>query len=137
MDGPSPQLFQLVDGITAQLIAQQSGGPAGALPRLAAMTTDSLGALKAYLEAERHFRAWQPDSCIQAAQRAVRIDSSFALAHYRLATVLMWTDWPHAGEAVDRALRHAQGLSQARSPAHRGLGRVAPRPDRGGGEYLP
>ena len=112
VDGGSPQLFQLVDGLTAQLIAQHSGGPVGALSRLAALTTDSLTALKAYLEAERHFRAWQPDSCIEAAQRAVRIDSSFALAHYRLATVLMWTDWPHAGEVVDRALRHAQGLSQ-------------------------
>jgi tetratricopeptide (TPR) repeat protein len=112
VDGRSPQLFQLVDGITAQLIAQQSGGPAGALPRLAAVTTDSLGALKAYLEAERHFRAWRLDSCIQAAQRAVRIDSSFALAHYRLATALMWTGEPYARAAADQALRHSHGLSQ-------------------------
>jgi tetratricopeptide (TPR) repeat protein len=112
VDGRSPQLFQLVDGLTAQLIAQQSGGPAGALPRLAALTTDSLGALKAYLEAERHYRAWRLDSCIEAAQRAVRIDSSFALAHYRLATALIVTEPAQAGAAVDRALRHGQGLSQ-------------------------
>ena len=56
------RLFQLVDGLAAQLIARQSGGPVGALSRLAALTTDSLAALKAYLEGERHFRAWRDDS---------------------------------------------------------------------------
>jgi DNA-binding SARP family transcriptional activator/TolB-like protein len=111
VDGQSPQLFQLVDRLTTQLIAQRSGGPAGALPRLAALTTDSLAALKAYLEAERHFRAWRLDSSIQAAERAVRIDSSFALAYYRLATALLWTDGRNAGEAVDRSLRHGRDLS--------------------------
>jgi serine/threonine-protein kinase len=111
VDGRSPQLFQLVDGLTAQLIAQQSGGPTGALSRLAALTTDSLAALKAYLEGERHYRAWRGgDSAITALERAVRIDSSFALAHYRLATALLWTDG-RAGEAVDRALRHGHRLS--------------------------
>jgi tetratricopeptide (TPR) repeat protein len=111
VDGQSPQLFRLVDRLTTQLIAQRSGGPAGVLPRLAALTTDSLAALKAYLEAERHFRAWRLDSSIQAAERAVRIDSSFALAHYRLATALLWTDGRNAGAAADRALRHGQDLS--------------------------
>jgi DNA-binding SARP family transcriptional activator/TolB-like protein len=112
VDGRSPQLFQLVDGLTAQLIAQLSGGPAGALSRLAVLTTDSLAALKAYLEAERHFRSRRLDSSIQASQRALRIDSSFALAHYRLATALMWTEGREAGEAVDRALRHGHELSR-------------------------
>jgi TolB-like protein len=110
-EGPSPRLFQLVDRITTQLIAQRSGGPTGALSRLAALTTDSLAALKAYLEAERHFRAWQLDSSIQASQRALRIDSSFALAHYRLATALLWTDGRDAGKAVDRALRYGHDLN--------------------------
>ncbi len=112
VDGGSRQLFQLVDGLTAQLIAQQSGGPVGALSRLAALTTDSLTALKAYLEAERHFRAWRLDSCIQAAERATRIDSTFALAHYRMGTEILWTRGrAPAVEALDRALRHGRRLS--------------------------
>ena len=111
VDGLSSQLFQLVDGLTAQLIAQQNGGPVGALSRLAALTTDSLAALKAYLDAERHFRAWDLDSSIPALEHAIRIDSSFALAHYRMATAVMWTDRQHATEAVDRALRHSRRLS--------------------------
>jgi DNA-binding SARP family transcriptional activator/TolB-like protein len=111
VDGPSTQLFQLVDGLTGQLIAEQSGGPAGALSRLAALTTDSLSALKAYLEAERHFRAWRLDSSISALKRAIRIDSSFALAHYRMATAVLRTDPQHAAQAVDRALRYGHRLS--------------------------
>jgi tetratricopeptide (TPR) repeat protein len=112
VDGPSTQLFQLVDGLTAQLIARQSGSPAAALSRLAALTTDSLAALKTYLEAERHFRAWRTDSAVQALERAIRIDSTFALAHYRMATEVRWTRGrTHAVEAVDRALRHGHRLS--------------------------
>ncbi|HEX6105421.1 MAG TPA: BTAD domain-containing putative transcriptional regulator [Gemmatimonadales bacterium] len=117
--GPSTQLFHLVDGLTAQLIAQQSGGPAGSLSRLAALTTDSLAALKAYLEGERYFRAGQADSCLRILERAVRIDSSFALAHYRLATAV-WKFRPVplpapalAREALDRALRHSDRLSDS------------------------
>jgi DNA-binding SARP family transcriptional activator/TolB-like protein len=111
VEGRLSQLFQLVDGLTAQLIARQSGSPAGALSRLAALTTDSLSALKAYLEAERHFRAWQLDSTISALGRAIRIDSTFALAHYRLATAIVWTDRQGAGGALDRAQRYSQRLS--------------------------
>jgi tetratricopeptide (TPR) repeat protein/TolB-like protein len=112
VDGGSRRLFQLVDGLTAQLIAQQSGGPVGALSRLAALTTDSLAALKAYLEGERHFRAWRDDSAVQALERAIRIDSTFALAYYRMATEVRWTRGrTRAVEAVDRALRHGHRLS--------------------------
>jgi tetratricopeptide (TPR) repeat protein len=112
VDGPSTQLFQLVDGLTAQLIARQSGSPAAALSRLAALTTDSLAALKAYLEAERHFRTWRDDSAVQALERAIRIDSTFALAHYRMATEVRFTRGrTDAVEAVDRALRHGHRLS--------------------------
>lgn len=112
VQGAPTQLFQLVDELTSKLIAGRSGGPSASLSRLAALTTDSLAALKAYLEGERHFRAGRQDSTIQALERAIRIDSSFALAHYRMATAAMWTNRrPRAGEAVDRALRVAHRLS--------------------------
>jgi serine/threonine-protein kinase len=114
VDGPSSQLFRLVDELTAQLIAQQSGGAATSLSRLAALTTDSLAALKAYLDGERHFRALRIDSSLFAFERAIRIDSSFALAHYRLATAAASgydRPRPLANEAVERALRMAHRLS--------------------------
>ena len=112
VQGAPTQLFQLVDGLTAKLIAGRSGGPGAGLIRLAALTTDSLAALKAYLEGERHFRAGRQDSTILALERAIRIDSAFALAHYRMASAAMWTARrPRATEAADRALRLAYRLS--------------------------
>ncbi|HZA97924.1 MAG TPA: BTAD domain-containing putative transcriptional regulator, partial [Gemmatimonadales bacterium] len=112
VQGAPRQLFQLLDELTAQLIAGRSGGPAASLTRLAALTTDSLRALKAYLEGERQFRNGQADSAVQTLDRAIRIDSSFALAHYRMATAVMWTNLrPRASEAADRALRLAHRLS--------------------------
>ena len=112
--GPSTQLFQLVDELTAQLIARRIDGPAARLSRLAALTTDSLAALKAYLEGERHYRAGQTALAVEALNRAIRIDSSFALASYRLASVAVRR---HQGfgarEAVDRALRHSQRLGDS------------------------
>jgi DNA-binding SARP family transcriptional activator/tetratricopeptide (TPR) repeat protein len=112
VQGAASQLFQLVDGLTARLIAGRSGGPGSALTRLAALTTDSLAALKAYLEGERQFRAGRMDSTVQTFQRAIKVDSSFALAHYRLATAAMWADRrPLSRQAVERALRFGSRLS--------------------------
>ncbi len=112
VQGAPEQLFQLVDELTAQLIAGRSGEPSASLTRLAALTTDSLAALRAYLEGERHFRAGRGDSSVQALDRAILIDSAFALAHYRMATAAMWTERrPLAAEAANRALRLASRLS--------------------------
>jgi tetratricopeptide (TPR) repeat protein len=112
VEGEPAHLFQLVDRLTARLIAGRSNGPAAGLTRLAALTTDSLAALKAYLEGERQFRGGGTDSALAPLERAIEIDSTFALAHYRLATVEMWrpVPRPQAGEAVRRALRFAERL---------------------------
>ncbi len=113
VEGAPRQLFQLVDGLTSQLIARRSSGPAANFNRLAALTTDSLSALKAYLEGERQFRIGKPDSGIQSLERAIQIDSSFALAHYRMASAIMWSSdlRPRSSEAADRALRFGHRLS--------------------------
>jgi TolB-like protein len=59
--------------------------------RLASLTTDSIGALRSYLEGERHYRSLAWDSALGAYTRAVEIDSTFALAHLRRAQVFGWT----------------------------------------------
>jgi len=112
VEGEPTRVFRLVDGLTARLIAARSGGPAASLTRLAALTTDSLAALKAYLEGERQFRAGHMDSALAPLERAIQIDSTFALADYRIATLETWqpVQRPQAGEAVRRALRFAPRL---------------------------
>jgi tetratricopeptide (TPR) repeat protein len=91
VEGDSTALFELVDQLTAQLLVHRGGGQGARLAQTAALTTGSLPALKVYLDAERNLRAARFDSAVAGFQLAVDLDSSFALAHYRLAAAAMWT----------------------------------------------
>jgi serine/threonine-protein kinase len=107
VEGDSTQLFELVDRLSAQLLVKRGRGPVTRLAETAAITTRSLVALKAYLEAERRLRAasLQPaklDSAIGMFQQAVTEDSTFALAHYRLAVAGGWANRPAVATAAAR-----------------------------------
>jgi DNA-binding SARP family transcriptional activator len=78
-------VFDLADALVAQLIAQMDVGPDQQLTRIAATSTRSLPALKAYLEGNRKFRADSLPGAIDAFRRAVRADSTFSMAYYRLS----------------------------------------------------
>ena len=95
-------VFELVDELAKQLIADRYRGPDRRLTRTAVASTRSLTALKAYLEGERQLRAGRYPAAIDAFQLAVLADTAFALASYRLS---MAADW--AGKA-DLALRSAE-----------------------------
>jgi serine/threonine-protein kinase len=109
------RLFEMVDELTVQLLAERTGGPDERFTRLAARTTESVAALKAYLEGEQAFRNLRLEG-LEAFERAIRLDSTFALAHYRLATVA--TAWSTdtrqelAIEAVERAVHYSGRLGE-------------------------
>ena len=106
-------IFAMVDDLTRELIARRHGSEGDRLTRLAALTTESLPALKAYLEGERAYRAGRFAEATGAFERAALADSTFALAHYRLSLASLWADVPDTlpFDAEARALRHAQRLS--------------------------
>jgi DNA-binding SARP family transcriptional activator/TolB-like protein len=79
-------IFELVDDLARQLVAAQGVNPGSRLTQLAALTTTSLEALRAYLTGERELRAGRYFGALQHFQSAVDTDRSFALAHYRLAS---------------------------------------------------
>jgi len=113
VEGDSARLFELVDQLSAQLLVGRGQGQGARLARTAALTTPSLAAIKAYLDAERNLRAAQYDSAISGFQRAVEVDSNFALAHYRLGAAAMWVGrMGLLGPAVDRALALNQRLGE-------------------------
>ena len=91
VEGDSAALFDLVDELSAQLLVRRGQGQGARLAQTAALTTSSLPALKVYLDAERNLRAARFDSAVAGFQLAVGLDTSFALAHYRLAVAAMWT----------------------------------------------
>ncbi len=84
-DASEGRIFELVDEVVRQLLAARATGPAGQLARLAARTTTSLAALKSWLAGEHAFRLGRHRDAAAAFEEAVAADSSFGLAHYRLA----------------------------------------------------
>ncbi len=105
-------VFDLADALAAQLIAQMYVGPDQRLTRIAATSTRSLPALKAYLEGQRQLGADSVPAAIDAFRRAVRADSAFSLAYYRLSLAAdMEGDRDVALWAATLAGRFRSGLS--------------------------
>ncbi|HET9455079.1 MAG TPA: serine/threonine-protein kinase [Gemmatimonadaceae bacterium] len=112
-EGDSTELFALVDRLAGQLLVNRDPGAAQRLSRTAAITTHSLPALKAFLNAEQKLRGRAMDSAIAGYQRAIAEDSTFALAHYRLAVAAGWAE-RHAmsNQAVERGVLLANRLNE-------------------------
>ncbi|HEY3175966.1 MAG TPA: protein kinase [Candidatus Polarisedimenticolia bacterium] len=113
LQGEVSGIFDLVDRITAQLVANRSGGPGERLERIGAMTTESFPALKAYLEGESQMRAMRRVEAVEAYRRAVELDTGFALAWYRLGIAALWSGQSEtAREAATRAVRTGGRLTE-------------------------
>jgi len=129
-EGDSTALFDMVDRLSAQLLVSGDRSQGARLAQTAAGTTRSLPALKAYLDAERNLRAAQFDSAVAGFQRATALDSSFALAHYRLAVAAAWTGRTGLlASAMSRAVALADRLGErdrALLSAFTEMGRGAP-----------
>jgi len=90
-EGNADDFMALIDQITVQAVeaarrdGERSGGGALPVPDVSALTTTSLPALRAYLEGERLYRQSRFEQAIEPLERAVALDSTFAMAHLRLA----------------------------------------------------
>jgi tetratricopeptide (TPR) repeat protein len=111
-EGPAEAVFTLVDEVAAQLLAEAVGGPAARVRRIAAVTTPSLPAFKAYLEGDVAFREGRYAEAVEALEGAVALDSLFALAWYRLSLATEYRGLARdAQAAAHRALENAGRLS--------------------------
>jgi hypothetical protein len=112
-EGDSTALFDLVDRLSAQLLVSSDRSQGARLAQTAAVTTRSLPALKAYLDAERNLRVARFDSAVAGFQAATALDSSFALAHYRLGVAAMWNGrMGLLAPSISRALTLADRLGE-------------------------
>ena len=104
-DGPADSLLALVDSLTIKLLREiwVSREPVPNL-RVSAITTGSVDAIRAYLLGEQYYRRSRWDSANHAFTRAIEADSTFALAHYRLALTYGWSQ----GHGAAGARRHGQ-----------------------------
>ncbi len=114
VSGDTTQLFELVDDLAGRMLARLAVGRDTALVHLAAVTTHSLPALRRYLDGERALREGRDAQAAAAFREAATLDTSFALAQYRLALAATWVRTPTAEDPVpwaERAAQHAQRLT--------------------------
>ncbi len=111
-EGPAEQIFTLVDDLAIQLLTGMEIGNETRMRRLAATTSESFPALKAYLEGESAWRSGRFGDAANAFKTAVSADPGFALAWYRLSLAHSWLmDLEGYDEALERALQHADRLT--------------------------
>jgi eukaryotic-like serine/threonine-protein kinase len=114
VEGPADSVLALVDRLSLALLRDvwRSRDPIPNLD-LASLTTDSLAALRAFLQGEQYYRRLAFDSALVEYTRAAEVDSTFALAHLRRAVAMGWDGIfgsPEAQAAVDAGWRFASRL---------------------------
>ncbi len=88
--GVESRIDVLADSLTVQLLGQLARTrPLGAVRR-ASLGSGSVPAIKAFLLGEQSYRRSEWDSALVHYQRAIELDSTFALALYRAGIVLGW-----------------------------------------------
>ncbi len=118
VEGPAEELFGLIDELAAELVTEQVSGPGAEFTRIAAVTTESLPALKAYLQGESELRRGQFTAALETFQKTLELDPEFALAWYRLSVA---SEWAIRNDLVETAASEAVRLSSRLSDHYRRL----------------
>jgi tetratricopeptide (TPR) repeat protein len=121
VEGSPDDVMALVDQLSIQVIEAivQTGQVELPSLNLASITTSSVEALKAFLEAEALYRESDFTGATEAYERAVAADSTFALAYHRLASTYGWSNYQGHPLSVQSAERAAELID--RLPARAAL----------------
>jgi tetratricopeptide (TPR) repeat protein len=95
VEGPADQVLQLVDNLavgTMRSFLQTTGREGAGDLTAETLTTESLDALRDFLEGERHYRRGDFAEAVQSFERAVAADSTFAIALIRLSEAYGWLE---------------------------------------------
>lgn len=117
VEGAPSSVLALVDDLARETLGVIIERGRGELPPVdvAALTTRSLPALKAFLDGERQFRRGDFRTASLAYAEATRADSTFAFAWSRNAFALGWIgDRRSEAESRRRAVRYADRLPERR-----------------------
>jgi eukaryotic-like serine/threonine-protein kinase len=104
---------RLADSLTVDLLRELGRSRPDVHLRFSSVGTASLSALKAFLQGEQSFRRAAWDSAVAHYERAVLLDSTFALAWWRMALAgTSSAEWP----VTVARFRHAGRLNRGLSP---------------------
>jgi len=113
LEGSSDDPYRLADSLVGPLLSPLQIASGQRLSGVAALTTDSISALRHYLEGEESFRSTRYAEAYEAFQRAVEVDPTFALAHYRRSVAaVLDLKFDQAHLAADRARAFSARLTR-------------------------
>jgi serine/threonine-protein kinase len=109
VEGPPDSLASLVNQIATQLLTQTSGEAAA---RMTNLSSTSLPALRAYLDGQARLRRGDAVNAAKDFDRALKEDSTFALAGLGLRLATGWYgDQPLGNRGIEIAMREKARLS--------------------------
>jgi tetratricopeptide (TPR) repeat protein/predicted Ser/Thr protein kinase len=109
---PDEDIFTLVDRLTVQVkedLSLPTAAGAETDRRVADVTTHSADAYRHYLEGKEYFHKYFSDDATRSFNRAVELDSTFAMAYYGLSLTLPTSS--ARKEAIARAVEHLDNVS--------------------------
>jgi TolB-like protein len=119
------RIDRLSDSLTITVLRELGRVRQIGLMRATQSPTPSLAALKAYLQGEQFYRAAVWDSAQTHFERALNLDSTFALAYHRLAAVRRWRDHRDVPDSGTYALmRRTSAFAHGLAPRERLLATV-------------
>jgi tetratricopeptide (TPR) repeat protein len=110
-EGTTAEVFDLLDDLVADLLAGSMAKDTDRLQALATLTSGSLDAAKEYLTGEQLMRTGRYRESAAAFDRAIELDSTFALAYYRKSIAADWIDAYDIRSSADRAFEYSDRLS--------------------------
>jgi tetratricopeptide (TPR) repeat protein len=113
VEGPADSVLAMVGRLTVDLTREllaSTGQQIMQAPRTAGITTESLEALRHYLDGEAAYRKADFATASAAFERAVEADSTFALAWYGLSNAYGWME-NVGSEVAGRAGAHVEALA--------------------------
>ncbi len=117
VQGSADDPLRMIDDLsleTMRLLLAGGGEELATTRNLADLTTSSVETLRAYLEGERFYRRAEFPRAVEAYQRALEEDSTFALAIFRISDAYGWLESVQSEVAIelgDRATRYMDQLS--------------------------
>ena len=111
-EGTTDEIFDLLDDLVADLLAGSMATDTDRLQALATLTSGSLDAAKEYLTGEQLMRTGRYRESAAAFDRAIELDSTFALAYYRKSIAADWIDAYDIRSSADRAFEYSDRLSE-------------------------
>ncbi len=112
VEGEADSLFALVDRLASGLLASAVNGANARIQRSAVGSSTSLAATKAFLQGEQFHRRGRFDQASAEYNRAIELDSTFALAHLMKSMNNAYTNDTDDYLAAVKAERYSAGLPE-------------------------